>query len=123
MKKLLCIVLATTALFYCFTACETNETYEDYYVDYFDGYTDGYEDGIKEGFKDAQGYLEWEQDIISDYVNSVYNVDPYDALQMISNYADGEPIPQEDVINAIFAVDVYCSKLHEAIYSLEDEYK
>ena len=87
------------------------------------GYEAGYEEGYREGLSDAQERLE---DLLFDlsYDVKVQNgVDSETAIQILTNYADGEPIAEEQLNQAIWAIRQYYWDSYWAIHDSDTYYE
>lgn len=115
MKKLLSITLSVVLIFSLSSCGRKGSSDGESYGDYHDGYVDGYSDGISEA-----------QEQISGYVDECFNSVGYDnkieeAIQILTNYADGEPTSEEELHKAIWAIDQYYYDICDIVHDI-DEY-
>ena len=111
MKKSILIITLLTVVF--FSSCQRSiyemEREAKREAAFNDGYDAGYEEGYWEGVSDAQKHLE---DVLQDIS---LDIEPEAALQILTNYADGEPIPEEELHKAIWAIHQYYLDSYQAI--------
>lgn len=107
MKKVISLILSCAALVLCLSSCNKKEAYNE---DYYDGYAEGYSDGIAEA-----------QDSISGYAEERFNdIDVADAIQVLRDYADGEPISEVELHEAIWTVNQFYNDAWDVIWDLDD---
>lgn len=132
MKKLF-LMLFAFALLLSTIGCSDSFYYEDRYEEgYDDGYYAGVEDGIEDGFDygyDEAAYIAPERiatrviDDFSDLSSDIkerHGMYPGDAFNLIENYADGEPIPEDELIEAFWAAAEYYYGSQDIIYEIEE---
>lgn len=118
MKKLFKIMLslALCMLFlFSLSSCEKKVSdSEEYYGDYHDGYVDGYSDGVAEAQRQISGYVD-------ESFNSVgYEHKIEEALQILTNYVDGEPTSEAELHKAIWAIEKYYYDISDIVNDIED---
>lgn len=128
MKKLFLMLLVLSIVFSC-TGCIDNNTYE---TAYDEGYNQGAEDGWSEGFdfgyaealceapKRIDFYVEediWHLDFD---IEDKYGIFPEDAFNVLENYAYGEPIPEDELYEAIWAAIEYYYDSRDIINDIEE---
>lgn len=109
MKKILIIALCA-ALILALSSC--NDRGPEY-GNYPEGYADGYADGVFEAQKQISGYAE-------ESFSNISGIDVYDAIQILTNYADGEPISEADLHDAIWKVQQFYYDSQDVIRDLDD---
>lgn len=109
-KIMLSVALCIVAIF-VFVACvETKQSYGDYH----DGYVDGYADGTNEATHQISGYLEGR-------FNDVGNDnDIEEAIQVLTNYADGEPISEHELQEAIWSIRNFYYDTCDIVFDIDD---
>ena len=113
MKKLLIVALCVLMCF-GLASCTREVVYDT-------DYSDGYSDGLAEAQNQISVYAEeclWD---ISYDAKKDYGISPEEALQILANYADGEPVPEENLHKAIWAMHQFYYDVSDLIYEL-DEY-
>ena len=109
MKKRILSVVLSVVLSLGLFSCGRDDS-SKYYGDYYDGYVDGYNDGIAST-----------QEYISDRVLDRFNdIDVCDAMQTLSNYADGEPISEEELRDAIWLVYAFYHDAWDVVWDIDD---
>ena len=128
MKKLhktICVIMCVILAF-CLFSCERSkyamEQDAKYESAYSDGYSVGYDEGYSEGISDAQEHLENRIQDISWDVKEAHGISPEKALQILTNYADGEPITEAQLHQAIWAINEYCWDSYEDINDIDSYY-
>lgn len=120
MRKILSIVLCAVLVF-SLSSCERKEISNDeYYGDYHDGYVDGYTDGIEEAQQAISFYIEEDFYEISSNNKDERGISIEDAIQILTNYADGEPISDAELRNAIWSIDKFYYETCDIVYNIED---
>lgn len=107
------------------TVSEYDEGYDyGYTAGYEWGYDEGRDEGYNEAMRDApekvKNYVEndvWDLD--SD-INREWGMYPEDAVQVLTNYLDGEPITEEQLNNAIWAIHQYYNGMAEIVSDIDD---
>ena len=86
-----------------------------------DGYESGYDEGYREGLSDAQERLE---NILHEMSQDEENgVDAETAIQILTNYADGESITNEQLNQAIWTIRQYYWNSYWAIHDSDSYYE
>ncbi len=113
MKKSILIITLLAATFLFLSSCQRSiyemEREAKREAAFNDGYDVGYEEGYWEGISDAQEHLE---DVLQDLL---LEIEPEEAIQILTNYADGEPITEEELHKAIWAIHQYYWDSYHAI--------
>ena len=110
LKMMLCLALCMLFLF-SLSSCENKATTNE---DYDDGYVDGYSDGVEEAQRQISGYVD-------ERFNSVgYDNRIEEAIQILTNYADGEPIPEAELHKAIWSIQKYYYDISDVVNDIED---
>lgn len=102
---------------------------EGYEEGYREGYDNGYENGCDEGGADrfSEGYdygyrdalwLSWNE--ISRNIQEEWGYDVEYAVKIARNYAEGEPITEEELCDAIWAIRDYFQELSDIMLA-DDE--
>lgn len=120
MKKIIAMIallMVSCSLSSCFAT--------DYDYGYEDGYDEGYYAGYSEGGEDAQRWIasRVEDDLWSlDWdIEEEYGVNPWEAVEILSNYADvPDEVTEEELHQAIWAIYRYYHKSNEVINGIED---
>ena len=115
MKKLHKIMLILALCTMCLSSCQKQDSHnEEYYGDYHDGYVDGYSDGVAEAQHQISGYVD-------ECFNSVgYGNKIEEAIQILTNYAIDEPISEDELHKAIWAIEKYYYDISDIINDIED---
>lgn len=103
---------------------------------YDEGYSDGYAWGHEEGYDEGrdEGYNEAMQDAperIKDCVESdisdlnfysliEWEITPEEAVQVLTNYIDGELVSETDLNNAIWAIRYYYYEVDKIVDNIDD---
>ena len=83
------------------------------------GYDDGYCDGFEDGENELSGSLDWELSKVRKAANSIFGLSPYEAVQILTNYADDPAeVSEDDLVAAIGAISYYYEYSNSAIYDL-----
>lgn len=97
-KIVVSIALCAVLIFSLSSCFEKDSSGEEYYGDYHDGYVEGYADGTEAAKQQISGYVE-------ECFNNVgldHSIE--EAIQILTNYADGEPISEHELQKAIWSV-------------------
>ena len=120
MKKFCTLILAIIFIGTCLSSCNKSvyamEKEAKREAAFNDGYGVGYEEGYQEGISDAQKRIE---NVLSDLSWDTKNkngVDPETALQILTNYVDGEPVTEEELNQAIWSLKQYYWDSYWAIH-------
>lgn len=94
-----------------------------YDTGYDDGYIGGCEEGYVDGFEDCEselsGSLDWKLSEVRGKAKEIFGISPYEAVQVITNYADDpSEISEDDLIAAIGSISYYYEYSNSAIYDL-----
>ena len=120
MKQRILIITILLLLLLCFPSCKKSiharEEEAKREAAYNDGYEVGYVEGYVEGKSDAKSNFEDEALRVSWNVEDENGMSPDDALQILTNYADGEPITEEKLHQAIWAINQYYWRMNDAIH-------
>lgn len=120
MKKYLTIISIIVALL-CFTAsCSGRSIYEMER----DAEREELEERYREGIADAQEHIDslveieiWDLEFD---IEDKYGIFPEDAIRILENYADGEPVTRTDLNKAIWAISQYYYDSLDIIYGIDD---
>ena len=111
MKKFVSVVLVSVIVAFALSSCERSiyemEREAKREAAFNDGYESGYEEGYHEGISSAQEHL---SDVLQDVSWDVKNengIDPETAIQILANYADGEPVTEQELEQAIRTIRQY----------------
>ena len=85
-------------------------------------YNDRYAAGYAAGIEDLGRFAEVVFDDVGSNLHSERGMYPDEALQILTNYADGEPVSQRDVDDAIWALQKYYNDLTKAMHNLAEDY-
>ena len=80
-------------------------------------YDAGYEDGICDAQEHFKDYVIWD---LSCDIEDEYGMSPDEAIIILSNYAEGEPTPKQELYKAINTLSRYYYDLHEAINDIDN---
>lgn len=124
MKKLFILILVIIFSTLCLSSCETSEYAKEQDLKeeaiYDRGYEAGYEEGKWEGIKTAQEhfaeYVLWD---LSYDIENEYGMSPEEAITILEHYADGEPITEAELNQAIWTISRYYWDLYSAINDLD----
>ena len=126
MKKILLSIILCAFMFVSLSSCERSiyemEKEAKREAAYNDGYEAGYDDGYHEGISDAQEHLENRIQDISWDVKEAHGISPEKALQILTNYADGEPVTEAQLHQAIWAINEYYWDSYEDINDIDTYY-
>jgi flagellar biosynthesis/type III secretory pathway protein FliH len=89
---------------------------------YKNGYNDGYNEGRWEGIEDAQFYTEDDLFRLSCKIEDEHGINPEEAINLLTNYANGEPVSEKDLMNAIWALSQFYWGTYDIINDMEDYY-
>lgn len=117
-KRILCVALCVLLVF-GLSSCEISSE-EKYYGDYHDGYVDGYNDGVSKAQDSIGGYAEEYFNNINSGNKKDRGITVDDAVQILTNYADGEPISEEELHNAIWSIQKFYCDAWDLIWELDD---
>lgn len=128
MRKLnfyLCIALCIS-LIICLISCKRSIYAMEQDVKresaYENGYNEGYNEGRWEGIEDAKFYTEDDLSRLSWEIEDKYGICPENAINLLTNYADGEPVSEKDIMNAIWALHKFYWGAYDIINNMEDYY-
>lgn len=107
MKKRIFLILLCVAFAFCLSSCGRQESSDG---DYYEGYIDGYNDGVFDAQKKISGYAE----------ERFNDIDVSEAIQVLTNYADGESISEAEMYNAIWIVNQFYNDAWDVIWELDD---
>lgn len=103
------------------SSCEKNSSQnEKYYGDYHDGYVEGYSDGVADAQQLIGFYVEDDFYEISSNNIKERGLSIEDAVQILRNYADGEPISEAELHNAIWSINKFYYDTCDIVYNIED---
>lgn len=111
MKKFVAVILVSIIIIFAFSSCERSiyemEREAKREAAFNDGYEAGYEEGYQKGVSDAQKHLIDELQDISWDIKDENGIDPETAAQILANYADGEPVTEQELEQAIWTIRQY----------------
>ena len=125
-KNLLLIILSiilTFALCSCGRSIPEMEREAKKEAAFNDGYEAGYDEGYREGLSDAQERLKNLLHDLSWDTKNENGVDAETAIQILTNYADGEPITEAQLNQAIWAIKQYYWESYWAIGDIDNYYE
>lgn len=127
MKKQIAL-LSALLLMCALVACDV-KTYDDGYKEgwiwgYDEGYMDGLDQGYSEGINQAKQFLAF---VVEDDLSSLernikreYGISPFDAITILSNYADvPDEVSEEELHLAILVIDKYYIQANEIISCID----
>ena len=107
MKKIISCIFLSVVLIFLLSSCHDRGPE---YGNYQEGYWDGYSDGVFEA-----------QEQISSYAEECFNdINIADAIQVLTNYADGEPVSEAELHDAIWKVNQFYNEAWDVIWELDD---
>lgn len=109
MKKRILSIALCMILTFCLFSCgdSSNKGHNG-------DYDDGYEEGYRKAFLDAQSYA----DVC--YSEVLYENNVEAALAILTKYADGEPISEAELHQAIWAINKFYYDTSDMINDLDD---
>ena len=118
------LVIALLAVSICFLSSCTGRSIDamerDTEYDAYEAEEKRYHDGIEDAQKWIDSIVEMDiQDLEFD-IEDKYGVSPEVAILILENYADGEPISQKDLCNAIWAVSQYFWDSRAVVNGIDD---
>lgn len=123
MKKLFTLILSIIFITLCLFACKNSEYAKEQEAKqeaiYNKGHKAGYEEGYWAGIKEAQEYFGLTEEEIARYADDLHGLSPEEAVMILDNYADGEPISKQDVYKAIWTIRRYYYDMQEAIHDID----
>ncbi len=130
MKRLFAATLMIVAIFLCLFSCERSEYAMEqdakreaiYNRGYEVGYEAGYENGRCEGFEDAQSFVEDELFSLEHDIKHNTGISPEQALQILMNYADGEPTSETELKQAILTINQFYWNANNIVHEIEDNW-
>lgn len=124
MSKLFNVILGIALCMFLtlgLSSCEKNSSQnEKYYGDYHDGYVEGYSDGVADAQQLIGFYVEDDFNKISSNNIKERELSIEDAVQILRNYADGEPISETELHNAIWSINKFYYDTCDIVYNIED---
>lgn len=118
MKKIL-IVAMCIALCFSLTACESEDSYQD---GYDDGRYEGYGDGYTEALDDVCDFAENSLSDACYDIEEEMGMHPEEAIQTLTNYAIGEPVAEENLLNAIWVIEKYYNDVRDVVHDLDKDW-
>ena len=119
MKKYLCLVLCAIFVF-GFSSCKRSEYAMERDAKREAAYNNGYKAGYDEGYHEGISYAQERAENM--LTESKTEIPPETALQILTNYADGEPVTKEELNKAIWSLDQYYWDLYSAIHDSDSYY-
>lgn len=119
MKKALFIILLSTVLLFGLVSCDSASPPPND-GDYHDGYVEGYSKGIEEAQRQISSYVEYDFNEISSDNEKERGISIEDALQILRNYADGEPTTEAELHKAIWSINDFYYGTCDIVYGIQD---
>lgn len=108
-------------LIFCLSSCGGKGSSDgEFYGDYHDGYVDGYSDGVAEAQQSISFYVEDDFYEINSNNEKERGLSIEDAVQILRNYADGEPISEAELHNAIWSINKFYYDTCDIVYNIEN---
>jgi len=79
-----------------------------------------YREGISTAQESISSLVEVELWDAENDIEEQYGVTPEDAVRILENYADGEPVSKKEVTAAIWAISSYYTKSQDILYGIDD---
>lgn len=119
-KSVVCFALCAVLAFGLSSCGRKGSSDGGQYGDYHDGYVDGYKDGISSAQKSISFRVDDSFNEI-DYENlKERGIFIEDAVAILTNYADGESVDEEDLHNAIWSIHKFYYDAWEIVWEIDD---
>ena len=119
MKKILAYVIIVV-LFCCLSSCGGRSNYAMERDAEIEAMEEKYREGVSEAQEHIAGLVNIEIDDLGFDIRDKYGVYPEEAIRTLENYADGEPITDSELNNAIWASSEYYYDSLDIIYGIDD---
>lgn len=117
-KSFLVIVLLAVSI--CFlSSCTGRSIYAMERDAEYEAKEKQYRDGIEEAQEQIESLVEIELQDLESEIKDKYGVYPEVAIRILENYADGEPVSQKDLCNAIWAVSQYYQDSLDVVHGID----
>jgi hypothetical protein len=93
---------------------------EKHYGNYNDSYIDGYNEGVTEAQDMISGYAEECFNNIDSENKKERGISTEDAVQILTRYADGEPITEAELHDAIWSIHKFYYDAWDIVFELDD---
>lgn len=84
------------------------------------GYEEGYRAAMNEAPEDIESYVDDDIWDLDHDIKNAYGLYAEDAINTLTNYADGEPVTNSDLIDAIWAIRKYYWGIYEIVNDIGD---
>ena len=119
MKKILASMIIVV-LFCCLASCGGRSIYAMERDAEIEAMEEKYREGVSEAQEQIAGLVNIEIDDLGFDIRDKYGVYPKDAIRTLENYADGEPITDSELNNAIWAISEYYYDSLDIVYGIDD---
>ena len=128
MKRFFATIIVLSVTICCLSSCGKSdyarEREEERESIYEKGYEAGYEEGYREGISEALNQIAScvDDDLwsLKHDIEDEWGMDPEEAIRILTNYADGEPISEIDLNKAIWVVWEYYKGVNEIADDVDD---
>lgn len=115
----ICLVAICAAALLLLFSCGTSESAMEREAKKEAIYNRGYEAGKEEGKFEAQDAFEQTAQDLAWDTRILYGIEPEEAMWILTNYADGEPVSKKELNDAIWAIHHYYCEMQEAIDDID----
>lgn len=120
MKKILAAAVLFLVTICCISSCAGRSVYEMERDAEVESKEDRYREGIAEAQEHIDSLVETELQDLEFDIEDKWGIFPETAIRVLENYADGEPVSNGDLNNAIWAVSEYYYDSLEIVHGIDD---
>lgn len=114
------ILLLLILFVFCLSSCKTRTIHSMEREAREEALQEKYREGISAAQESISGLVEVELWDAEYDIEEQYGVTPEDAVRILENYADGEPVSKKEVTAAIWAISSYYTKSQNILYGIDD---
>lgn len=119
MKKILASMMIAI-LFCCLTSCGGRSIYAMEQDAEVEAMEERYREGILKAQEQIASLVEIELWDLEFDIDDDWGISPEEAIQILTNYADGEPISEAELNKAIWAIRKYYYGVNEIVNGIDD---
>lgn len=120
MKKILATVLAFIILLCCLASCKGRSIYAMEQDARIEALEEKYHEGVSNAQEHIASLVDIEMMDLEFDIDDKWGMTAEEAIQILTNYADGEPISEKEVNKAIWAISQYYHGVNDITNGIDD---